>query len=296
MKKKGSVVQLDRISDFGSEGWGFESSLGHLLIFFFIITKLDAQTIVSETELPISVYETSGLEIINNNLVTLNDSGNPSNLYYLNKDGEMLFRRMFNHLKNNDWEDLTADEEFIYIADIGNNFDTRDNLRIIKTPINPENNSFEFINFYYPEQDDFSFKQLSFYDAEGLISFGDYLLIFTKNRAKKITEIYKLPKKSGNYKAELVGEINVESIVTAADYNDETKLLVLTSTFDFNEYFIIMIENFDPSKIDSVRINKFKIPIGKTQIESIKIINKSSFWITSEAELLGKPKLYKISL
>lgn len=29
MKKKGSVVQLDRISDFGSEGWGFESSRGH---------------------------------------------------------------------------------------------------------------------------------------------------------------------------------------------------------------------------------------------------------------------------
>jgi hypothetical protein len=25
----GSIVQLDRISDFGSEGWGFESSWGH---------------------------------------------------------------------------------------------------------------------------------------------------------------------------------------------------------------------------------------------------------------------------
>ena len=70
MKKKGSVVQLDRISDFGSEGWGFESSLGHLLIFFFLVAKLDAQTIISETELPISVYETSGLEIINNDLIT----------------------------------------------------------------------------------------------------------------------------------------------------------------------------------------------------------------------------------
>ena len=133
------------------------------------------------------MYETSGLEIINNNLITINDSGNPSNLYYLNQDGELLFKRMFNELKNNDWEDLTADEEFIYIADIGNNFDTRENLRIIKTPINPENNSFELINFNYPEQDDFSFKQLSFYDAEGLISIGDYLFIFTKNRAKKIT-------------------------------------------------------------------------------------------------------------
>ena len=35
----GPVVQLDRISDFGSEGWGFESSLGHGLfpriIFYF---------------------------------------------------------------------------------------------------------------------------------------------------------------------------------------------------------------------------------------------------------------------
>ena len=26
------VLQLDRISDFGSEGWGFESSRGHLRI------------------------------------------------------------------------------------------------------------------------------------------------------------------------------------------------------------------------------------------------------------------------
>ena len=124
MKKKGSVVQLDRISDFGSEGWGFESSLGHLLLlFFFLITRLDAQTILSETKLPISVYETSGLEIINGNLVTINDSGNPSNLYYLNQDGDLLFRSIFNDLKNNDWEDLNADEEFIYIAHTGNNFD-----------------------------------------------------------------------------------------------------------------------------------------------------------------------------
>ena len=296
MKKKGSVVQLDRISDFGSEGWGFESSLGHLFIFFFVIINLEAQTIVSEIELPISVYETSGLEIINNNLITINDSGNPSNLYYLNQDGELLFRRMFKELKNNDWEDLTADEEFIYIADIGNNFDTRENLRIIKTPINPENNSFELINFYYPEQDDFSFKQLSFYDAEGLISIGDYLFIFTKNRAKKITEIYRLPKKAGNYAAELIGKIDVKSIVTAADYNNETMLLALTSTFDFNEYFILTIENFCPTKLNNINLNKFKIPVGNTQIESIKIIDNFNFWLTTEAELFGAPKMYKFKI
>ena len=296
MKKKGSVVQLDRISDFGSEGWGFESSLGHLFLLFFIITNLEAQTIVSEIELPSSVYETSGLDKVENNLITLNDSGNQPVLYYLNESGELIIERKFSQLQNNDWEDLTVDDEYIYIADIGNNFDTRKNLRIIKAPSDSSDNSFEIINFYYPEQEDFSFKQNSKYDAEGIISVKNKLLIFTKNRAKKITEIYKLPKNPGNYKAELIGEINIESIVTGADYNKKLKLLVLTSTKDFNEYYIHRIKNFNISKLKNLKIDTFKIPIGKTQVESIKIIDKNNFWITSEAEFMGSPYLYKISL
>ena len=296
MKQKGSVVQLDRISDFGSEGWGFESSLGHLFLFFFIITNFQAQTIISKTELPSSVYETSGLEKVDNNLITLNDSGNQPVLYYLNESGKLISERNFSELQNNDWEDLTVDDEFIYIADIGNNFDTRNNLRIIKAPLDSADNSFEIINFYYPEQEDFSFKQLSMYDAEGLISISNYLLIFTKNRAKKITEIYKLPKKEGNYKAELIGEINIESIVTAADYNKKLRLLVLTSTKDFNEYYIHKIKKFNISRLKNLKIETYEIPIGKTQVEAIKIIDNDNFWISSEAEFMGSPYLYKISL
>ena len=296
MKQKGSVVQLDRISDFGSEGWGFESSLGHLFLFFFIITNFQAQTIISKTELPSSVYETSGLEKVDNNLITLNDSGNQPVLYYLNESGKLISERNFSELQNNDWEDLTVDDEFIYIADIGNNFDTRNNLRIIKAALDSADNSFEIINFYYPEQEDFSFKQLSMYDAEGLISISDYLLIFTKNRAKKITEIYKLPKKEGNYKAELIGEINIESIVTAADYNKKLRLLVLTSTKDFNEYYVHKIKKFNISRLKNLKVETYKIPIGKTQVEAIKIIDNDNFWISSEAEFMGSPYLYKISL
>ena len=299
MKKKGSVVQLDRISDFGSEGWGFESSLGHLLIFFFLVAKLDAQTIISETELPISVYETSGLEIVDNNLITINDSGNPSNLYYLNKDGEVLNRRMFNDLKNNDWEDLTADEEFIYIADIGNNFDTRENLRIIKIPVNSENNSYEIINFHYPEQDKFiTLEKSSQYDAEGLIIIDDNLIIFTKNKLKKITEIYTVPKIAGNYEAKKIGSLNTQSIITGADYDSKTKLLALTGSLSFkgDEYYILKIKDFDPKKPINYYIDMYKIPLEKTQVESIKIIDKNTFWVTSEAETFGSPYLYKISL
>ena len=299
MKKKGSVVQLDRISDFGSEGWGFESSLGHLLLLFFFITRLNAQTIISQTELPISVNETSGLEIINDNLVTINDSGNPSNLYYFNQDGELLFKRMFNELKNNDWEDLTADEEFIYIADIGNNFDTRENLRIIKIPISSENNSYEIINFHYPEQVKFiSIEKSSQYDAEGLITIDENLIIFTKNKLKKITEIYSVPKIAGTYEAKKIGSLNTQSIITGADYDSKTKLLALTGSLSFkgDEYYILKIKDFEPKNPINYQINMYEIPIGKTQVESIKIIDKNTFWITSEAETFGSPYLFKISL
>ena len=301
MKKKGSVVQLDRISDFGSEGWGFESSLGHLLLlfFFFLITRLDAQIILSETKLPISVYETSGLEIINGNLVTINDSGNPSNLYYLNQDGELLFRRIFNDLKNNDWEDLTADEEFIYIADTGNNFDKRENLRIIKIPIDSENNYFEIINFHYPEQVKFiTLEKSSQYDAEGLITIGENLIIFTKNKLKKITEIYTLPKIAGTYEAKKIGSLNIQSIITGADYDSKTKLLALTGSLSFkgDKYYIFKIKDFDPKKTINNHIDMYEIPIEKFQVESIKIIDKNNFWVTSEAETFGSPYLFKISL
>jgi hypothetical protein len=275
-----------------------------MLIFLAIIYLVHLQTLIKnldinsplEIKLPSSVYETSGLEKVENNLITLNDSGNQPVLYYLNEIGELIMERNFSELQNNDWEDLTVDDEYIYIADIGNNFDTRKNLRIIKVSLDSADNSSEIINFYYPEQEDFSFKQNSKYDAEGIISVKNKLLIFTKNRAKKITEIYNLPKKPGNYKAELIGQIDTESIVTASDYNKKLKLLVLTSTKDFNEYYIHKIKNFNISKLKNLKIDTYKIPIRKTQVESIKIIDKNNFWITSEAEFMGSPYLYKISL
>lgn len=271
--------------------------LAMFYVFLFLpFSNLPAQKVISKLKLPNSVNETSGLEIVGDYLITLNDSGNPSILYYFGKNGDKFFTRNFNDLKNNDWEDLTVDNKFIYIADTGNNFDTRKDLRIIKIPIDPKNNSYEFINFYYPEQKKFKFRTLSRFDAEGLISIKDYLLIFTKNRDKKVTDIYMVPKLPGNYKAELVGRINTKSIVTGADYNKNLKLLVLTSTTNFNEYFIIKIKKFKKSKIDDLKFKMYKIPIDKTQVESIKIIDKNNFWITSEAEIVGSPYLYKISL
>ena len=156
----GSVVQLDRISDFGSEGWGFESSLGHkitLLICICFFSISHSQSIIEKVKLSKIISETSGIEYHNDLLVTHNDSGNDPSLYYLDYSGKIIHTRKFDGINNNDWEDLTADENFIYIADMGNNFDTRENLMVIKVSKDINDKNFEIINFYYPEQSDFKF-------------------------------------------------------------------------------------------------------------------------------------------
>ena len=134
------------------------------------------------------------------------------------------------------------------------------------------------------------------YDAEGLISIDDYLLIFTKNRAKKISDIYKISKSPGSQVAEKIGSIDCQSIVTGADYNKDLKLLVLTATVSFEEYYILKLENFDPKKPIKYQIDMHEIPLEKTQVESIKIIDKNTFWVTSEAETFGSPMMYKLKI
>ena len=269
-------------------------------IIFFLFTSniIFSQLVVEDINLSKKLDETSGLEIINKQLVTINDSGNDPVLFYINESGNILDERKLNCCKNNDWESLAADSDYVYIADFGNNYDTRKNLSIIKIPIDKSSNENpEIINFLYPEQKKFKrIYRRSEYDAEALISFGDILLIFTKNKRKKITEIYSLPKNGGNFKAQKIGSLNTESIVTGADYDKKTNTLVLTSTINFDEYYILVVNDFSLNNKDR-KINMYEIPIGKTQVEAIKIIDENTFWITSEDESSSSSaRLMKIKL
>ena len=126
-----------------------------------------------------------------------------------------------------------------------------------KIPKSQNLDSFELINFSYPEHKSFNYRKSSMFDAEGLISIDDYLLIFTKNRAKKITDIYRLPKTPGTYNAIKIGSINTESIVTGADFDKNNNLLALTSTISFNEYYLLIIENFSIENKDNYFIHPF---------------------------------------
>jgi len=272
---------------------------------FTIVTSLFlcvsySQKLTKDISLSKLIDETSGLEIIDNQFITHNDSGGDPKLYYLDKKGKIVFERILNGAKNNDWEDITKDEEYLYVANMGNNLDNRKNLSIFKVPIDTSNDQVEVIEFNYPEQVKFiTLEKSSQYDAEGLITIDENLIIFTKNKLKKITEIYTLPKKAGTYEAKKIGSLNTQSIITAADYDSKTKLLALTGSRSFkgDEYYILKIEDFDLEIKKDYKINMYEIPIGKTQVEAIKIIDSNTFWITSEDEKSSaSARLMKIKL
>ena len=269
-----------------------------VVIFGFAYQNSYSQKLTEDISLSKKIDETSGLEIVDGQFITHNDSGGDPKLYYLDKKGKIVFERTLDGVKNNDWEDITKDDQFIYVANMGNNFDTRKNLSIVKTPIDPLSIEAELIEFNYPEQVKFTtaYSQ-SQYDAEALITIDDYLIILTKNKLKKITEIYALPKIAGKYEAKKIGSLNTQSIITGGDYDPETKLLALTGTLIFNEYYILKIEDFDLESKKDYKIDMYEIPIGKTQVEAIKIIDSNTFWITSEDEKSSSSaRLMKIKL
>ena len=259
------------------------------------IENYNEAEILITIELPKEINETSGLEIINNNFITHNDSGGDPVVYEFNQNGVIINRYNINgdsgyNLENVDWEDLGADGEYLYIADTGNNFGTRKDLKIIKA--DPSNNfqAVNEINISYKDQESFLPKLRHKFDAEGLTIIDDQIALFSKDRDSLNTDIYFIPTNGGPLSS--INTFNVKALITGADYDNNLGLLALISYDSDGNQYIILFPNFNPKGKNSFK--KFKIPIDKSQMESIKIINKNEFWITSEDEGSGHPTLFKI--
>tara|TARA_B000000475_G_scaffold96318_1_gene78187 strand:+ start:152 stop:1024 length:873 start_codon:yes stop_codon:yes gene_type:complete len=251
--------------------------------------------------LPKVINETSGLEIINEVFVTHNDSGGEPSLYFFNLNGEIinsikLEEESFWEIYNNDWEDITADKDYIFIADTGNNFGNRDNLNIIK--VRTSDFSVESkIDISYEDQQTFLPRPKHKYDAEALFLIEDKIAVLSKDRSNLFTDLYLIDKES-NSKQALESKItyNVNSLITGGDYNKDMSLLALVSYNSRGNQFLILFENFNLENLAEKKFRKFKIPLERAQIEAIKIIDNNTFWITSEDEGIGSPYMYKIKV
>ena len=125
-------------------------------------------------DLPDETKETSGLLFLNGKIITHNDSGNNANLFEIDSlSGNLLRTISISNATNIDWEDITEDENHIYIADIGNNNGNRIDLKIykiLKSDFKKSTSvSAEIISFSYEDQTNFDSKPNgSNFDAESI--------------------------------------------------------------------------------------------------------------------------------
>jgi hypothetical protein len=283
---------------------------GYYVIFSLIIfscssgqEKVDYENaVILETiVLPKIINETSGLEILNEVFITHNDSGGEPSLYFFNLNGEIinsikLEEESFWQIYNNDWEDITADKDYIFIADTGNNFGNRNNLNIIKVSTSDFSIKGK-IDISYEDQQTFLPRPKHKYDAEALFLIEDKIAVLSKDRSNLLTDLYLIDKES-NSKQVLESKItyNVNSLITGGDYNKDMSLLALVSYNSKGSQFLILFEDFNLETLAEKEFRKFKIPLERAQIEAIKIIDDKTFWITSEDEGVGSPYMYKIKV
>ena len=263
--------------------------------------EYESAIILESIVLPKVINETSGLEILNEVFITHNDSGGEPVLYFFNLNGEItnsikLEEESFWEIYNNDWEDITADENYIFIADTGNNFGNRSNLNIIKVKTNDFSVDGK-IDIAYKDQEIFVPRPKHKYDAEALFLIEDKIAVLSKDRSNLFTDLYLIDKES-NSKQVLESKItyDVNSLITGSDFNKELGLLALVSYNSKGSQYLILFEDFNLESLSDMKFKKFQIPLEKAQVEAIKIIDNKTFWITSEDEGIGSPYMYKIEI
>jgi hypothetical protein len=196
-------------------------------IFYSFLTISQITNFTEKFDLPVETKETSGLLFFDSKIITHNDSGNQPNLYEIDSlTGNLLRVVHVNNATNIDWEDITEDENHIYIADIGNNNGNRTDLKIYKILKSDFKNSTsisaDIISFSYEDQTNFDSKPNgSNFDAESIVVYNNSILIFTKNWNDLKTNVYKTPLITGNYLATKVSSANVDGLITGGVYNDD---------------------------------------------------------------------------
>ena len=259
-------------------------------------TKLLAQTVVYETQLPEKIEETSGIEFFKNDFLTHNDSGGKPNLYRFTEQGDLINKYRIAGAENNDWEDIAQDKNYLYISDSGNNKGKRKNLNILIVDPKRDFKKIGAITFNYRDQQNFDKRKKHPFDAEALVATQEVLVLFSKNRKTSTTELYSIPKTSGNYTLSPKKSFDVQSLITGADYHHRLKLVALVGYVRSGEQFLYTLSSFDMENLSQVQMKKFKLPLDGKQVEAIKIIDQNNFWITSEGEGESFPMLYKIQL
>ncbi|MBC8883527.1 T9SS C-terminal target domain-containing protein [Flavobacterium piscinae] len=233
-----------------------------------------------------SLNEVSGLMEWENHLYTHNDDTDLY-LYQLNKEGNITRSIKLEGIKNKDCEEISQDDTHIYLGDFGNNSKgNRTDLSIYKIAKESlfDHPKIEKITFSYPEQTDFS-KQKSNttnFDCEAFIATENELILFTKQWSTKQTAVYRLPKEPGNHKAEYITSLQVNGLITGANYLASKNLISLCGYSKKLKPFIYLISDWNELNFEKTNQRKIKLQLPFHQIEGISTTNGLDYFLINE--------------
>ena len=245
-------------------------------------------TPASSFNLDSNLTETSGLIMWNNQLWTHNDSQD-TNIYSLDTiNGDLIQSYPLTGTFNNDWEEISQDEEYIYIGDFGNNSNGNRKdmniLRVNKNSLLIGGASIDTINFSYSNQTDLmpTGSNNTDFDCEAFIVTKDSIFLFSKQWITNKTSVYSLPKTPGTYIARLKSTYDVQGLITGATYLEPKNIIALTGYSNLLQPFIYLLYDFSGSDYFGGNKRKIDISIPFHQVEGIVTTNGLKYYISNE--------------
>ena len=277
------------------------------LITLFILLNLScrSQDLTILADLPGLLREVSGTEKVTGSelIWMINDAGNSPTLYGLDLKGKIKKSLKVN-ADNNDWEDLTTDDNGnLYIGDFGNNKNERTDLGILKIKRSDLDSTskinVERISFSFPDQKKFPPKnKKKYFDCEAFFYFNNNLYLFTKSRVDDKhgrTTMYKIPAEPGCYEAKKITTYNNPCnkfscwITSAAMSPDKSKIALLSPEM------LLIFYDFEGDNFFEGKVAKYPFEF-LTQKESVCFVDNNTVYITDEYSFGIGGNLYEFEL
>jgi len=256
--------------------------------------------LMKQSLLDSNLAENSGLIWMDGHFWTFNDSGGEASLYQLDPSGGSIIRKtVIRNAYNVDWEDIALDANYIYVADVGNNFQARDTLviyRLARNKLQGGEKEVEhegLITLSFEEDVRLNKRGFSSHDCEALLVHGDSLYLFSKDWVEQSTSVYIFPAIPGHYRLSHSYRYQAGMLVTGADLDPENRLVVLVGYRNYMPVVIRYDYINDPGNIQcGGRARFYPLHLGR-QVEGVCFDGTGNLYISAERSLF-KPALFRV--
>ncbi len=257
----------------------------------------------SFSHLPKGLNESSGLEVYDQKIFSMNDHGGKPELFVMDNSGKELHKIEIKNVKSKDWESLALNSTEFFIGDFGNNAGDRDDLAIYRFPLaelGKDKVEARAIHFQYADQKELvSEKRKSRFDGESLIALDDEVVFFSKDWVENSTEVYHIPLNSSEeiLKISPTEKLQIGALITGADYDAKNKRLVLCGYDGEGHNSLWIFEGATSQKFLTTDFKKIDLSdIDGAQVEGVTFLDENTVLFSTEKTKKYKPQLWTISI